>query len=191
MNGSNTRRLNNGRYTRTFKIAPTTRAIRAALAVTATMLALGGSGFASATAPVCTTVGTTTTCSGDFITPVTDISVVDLTLVMSPGSTITPLVGLDGIYASSLGSATVSSYADITSTAFAGIQVYGATAASLTNYGAVYNTGVDAVQIRSGGDVTLVNSGTLSDTNTAGGSAYGVYAESFGGNNDINNTGTI
>jgi len=124
MNGSNNRRLNKGRYTRTYKIAPTTRAIRAALAVTATMLALGGSGYASAGTCTYDLPTNTETCTGAFLTSVPTIAPVnDMTLIVGTSGgtdTVAPPAGTYGIDAQDpawTGDVTVTNYAGITTSA--------------------------------------------------------------------------
>src|SRR5688500_6333548 len=97
MNSKSGRR-NTGRVTRTFKISPTTRAIRAALA---TMLALSGSGVAFAGDCV-SNAADTMSCNGAFTETVPGtifVPTVDLTLILgdeAPTSVI-PLAGSIGI----------------------------------------------------------------------------------------------
>ena len=104
MNGYNKNRSQNqARSTRTLKVAPTTRAIRAALAVSATVLALSGSGLAFAgtcTIPALQTVS----CDGVFNETVPGtifVPPLDLTLIVGANSptSVTPPVGDIGILA--------------------------------------------------------------------------------------------
>jgi hypothetical protein len=98
-------RLNKTRLTPTLPVTPVTRAIRAALAISATLLALGGSGTAIAQSCVFTTPATET-CEGAFTNTLPDPSfftpVTDLTLVLGDSAntvptSVTPAAGLMGI----------------------------------------------------------------------------------------------
>src|SRR5687768_15419716 len=128
MNSKSGRR-NTGRVTRTFKISPTTRAIRAALA---TMLALsGGVAFAG---DCVSNGGNTVSCNGLFTETVPGTifaPTVDLTLILgdeAPTSVI-PLSGDIGIDATWGGMVGITSYADITTDGADGIHQYGSTSA--------------------------------------------------------------
>lgn len=150
---------------KTIKVAPVTRAVRAALAVSAAAFALAGSG--AAFAGDCTTpVDNVIRCNGDFIDTL-NFAVEDLTLVVgdeSP-STVVPGPGDVGILADWTGSIGVTNHADITTYAADGIHATGAGDIAIDNSGSVsaYGTGdIIAVYAHSSeGDVSVVNSGSL------------------------------
>ena len=153
------------RIDRAVRLAPTTRAIRAALAASIAALALAGSGAAVAGSCVDTTPNTVS-CNGDFadtlpgsiFTPVDDLTLV---LGDSAPTSVTPAVGAMGVDATWGGHVAVTSHADITTTDANGIHVYGSTSATLGNYGNVTTKGADAVDISAHGDVSVVNAGGL------------------------------
>ena len=124
MNGANSEGTNKGRVTRTFKVAPTTRAIRAALAVSATVLALSGSGVAFAAVGVCAPAPVpfgTVDCDGVFDTANANVPIAyavdDLTVILGgvdPLTTVTT-AGVDGINLSGVaGDETLFNYGSIT-----------------------------------------------------------------------------
>lgn len=167
-------------------VAPISRAIRAALAVSATMLTLA--------APVTWAAGTcsydvvtnTYTCNGDFgqtipggvFTPP-----VDLTLVVGDQSptSVHPADGLIGIDATWDGdvSVLVNAGSGIESSGADGIHAYsGDATAVVANYGsvstAVTAAGAEALDVGSVYDVTVVNGGDVSASDSSG--AYDVIA---------------
>ena len=98
---------------RKLKVAPVTRAVRSALAASAAMLALAGSG--PALAGVCTApVDGTIHCNGDFADTL-NFSVEDLTLIVGDEapSTIAPPAGNAANLADSAGHNGVTNTADI------------------------------------------------------------------------------
>src|SRR5688572_16733255 len=103
MNRSKNGSATKNRSYRNMKLAPTTRAIRSALALSATMLALSGSG--AAMAGTCIVTGLQeVTCNGVFTDDVTNtvpvINVVpDLTLIVGDdgATTVDPAAGTNGI----------------------------------------------------------------------------------------------
>ncbi|MDQ2703055.1 MAG: hypothetical protein M3Y70_09675 [Pseudomonadota bacterium] len=158
---------NGAKRSRAPKIAPVTRAVRAALAVSAAAIALAGSGVAFAgdcTAPVDNVVH----CNGDF-TDTISFAVEDLTLVVgdeSP-STVMPGPGEFGILADWAGSIGVSNLADIS----------------------VYGSGdvIGVYAYSDGGDVTIDNGGSI-EAYSSGALADGIFAS--GGNVDVANSET-
>ena len=201
MNTINNARPNKGRVIRTYHVAPTTRAIRAALAVSVTMLALSGSGVALA--GTCTTDATTNTvsCDGAFtnlpggsFTPVADLTLV---LGDSAPTSVTPAAGTVGVDASWGGNVGVVSHADITTSGADGIQQYGSTSATLTNYGGITTdvtaTGAEAASVSAYGDVTVVNDGPILAYSTGSYAVTALGAYSSHGNVSIDNqaAGTI
>jgi hypothetical protein len=100
MNGHKRSRVAKKPVIRTFKLAPTTRAIRAALFGSAAMLALAGSGVTYA-GTCATSAPNSIACNGDFADSVPSLydTVIDLTLVLgdiAPTSVIPP-VGAAGV----------------------------------------------------------------------------------------------
>ena len=83
MNGTRESRMSKSSQRRVLKVAPTTRAIRSALAVSATVLALAGSGVAYA--GTCTiTALQTISCDGVFNGTVGNYRTWNLTLIGGP-----------------------------------------------------------------------------------------------------------
>jgi len=201
MNGNTNGRPNKGRITRTFQLAPTTRAIRAALAASVTMLALAGSG--AALAGSCTTDPTTNTvsCDGDFtnLPGGSFVPVADLTLILgdSAPTSVTPAAGTVGVEASWGGKVGVVSHADIATAGADGIHEYGSTSATLGNYGGITTNvtaaGAEAVGISAYGDVTMVNGGPILAYSTGAFDVTAVDAYSSHGNVSVDNllAGTI
>jgi outer membrane autotransporter protein len=201
MNAINSGRTSKTRSTRSFKLAPTTRAIRTALAVSATVLALAGSGVAFAGTCNVTALNTVS-CNGVFTQTVPGgifVPTVDLTLVLGDNAptSVTPAAGNIGVDASWGGNVGVVSYADITTDGADGIHEYGSTSATLTNHGGITThvtaAGVNAVDISAYGDVTLVNTDAIYAYATGAYSVTAVTAYSSNGNVSIDNqdTGSI
>ncbi|HEY0197390.1 MAG TPA: hypothetical protein VGC19_02460, partial [Rhodanobacter sp.] len=152
------------------KVTPITHAVRAALAISFTLFALGGSGAAMAAGSCLTTAPNTISCNGDFTNtlPGTEFApVADLTLVVGDTlpSSVTPAAGLIGIDASWGGNVSVVSAADITTAGADGIHAVGTTSALVSNSGSI-NTDVTgssaiAMNVVANGDAGSVNSGTI------------------------------
>ncbi len=203
MNTNKNGRLSNRRITRTFHLAPATRAIRAALAISFTMLALGGSTVALAGTGTCTTDTTTNTvtCDGDFtnLPGASFVPVADLTLILgdTAPTSVTPGAGIVGVEANWGGIVGVTSHADITTSGADGILEYGSTSATLTNYGAITTNvtapGAKAIDISAYGNVTAYNSGAVKAYNTGSNDVTAVSASSLFGNVEVYNkaAGTI
>src|SRR5471030_1882370 len=88
-------RLNTTRLAPTLPVAPVTRAIRAALAISATLLALGGSGAVMAQSCAFTPLPSATeTCEGTFTSTLSALAsfppVTDLTLVVGDNTNTIP-----------------------------------------------------------------------------------------------------
>lgn len=147
------------------RIAPVTRAVRTALAVSAAAFAFAGSGVAFAgdcTVPVDNVVH----CNGDFVDTI-NFAVEDLTLVVgdeSP-STVMPAPGDAGILADWAGDIGVTSLADIATYAANGIHAYGSGDIAIDNDGSVTSVGpgdiIGVYAYSDGGDVTIANSGSV------------------------------
>jgi hypothetical protein len=144
MNGKKNAGASNKRGSRNFKLTPTTRAVRSALAISATMLALSGSG--AAFAGTCAVTGLNeVTCNGVFTDDVTNTVpiidlVPDLTLVVGTDGTTTvdPGAGSNGITSTWGGDATVVNYADIHVTDAFGIYMTSDDTADVDNRGSIY-----------------------------------------------------
>ena len=201
MNASQSARLNKFRVSRTFKLAPTARAIRAVLAVSATMLALSGSGIALAGTCV-SDAADTMSCNGDFTETVPGsifVPTVDLTLILgdSTPTSVIPADGDIGIDASWGGMVGITSYADILTDGADGIHQYGSTSATLSNYGSIATSvtgvGENAVDISAYGDVTVVNGGGILASGSGLYDVSAVTAYSLHGGVSITNqaSGTI
>ena len=196
-------RLNTTRLTPALPVAPVTRAIRAALAISATLLALGGSGAAMAQSCV-PTAPATETCEGVFTSTLSGPTppVVDLTLVVGDSAntiptSVTPLSGLMGIDAAWSGSVGVTSYADITTVGATGIFAYSTTTATVNNQGSISTNvtaaGAKAMDVNANGDVSVVNNGTINAFSTGVYDVTAVNASSINGNTAVDNQalGTI
>jgi hypothetical protein len=159
------------------------------------MLALAGSGVA--TAGTCTYSAATNTenCDGAFtnIFPVVDYPpVADLTLVL--GELSQTIVTPGGVLAESYGNINVISHADIMSLSYSGMLVVAYAPGgrvSLTNYGDI-STGITsnfnhAVGMFAEQDVTLVNSGNLYGGSGNGSNVATVYTRSMHGDVSIDN----
>ena len=196
-------RLNTTRLTPALPVAPVTRAIRAALAISATLLALGGSGAAMAQSSV-PTAPATETCEGVFTSTLSGPTppVVDLTLVVGDSAntiptSVTPLSGLMGIDAAWSGSVGVTSYADITTVGATGIFAYSTTTATVNNQGSISTNvtaaGAKAMDVNANGDVSVVNNGTINAFSTGVYDVTAVNVSSINGNTAVDNQalGTI
>jgi len=198
-------RLNKTHLTSTLPVAPVTRAIRAALAISVTLLALGGSG--AAMAQTCTfTAPTTETCEGAFTdtlsAPASFAPVTDLTLVVGDSAnnvptSVTPAAGLMGIDANWGGNVGVTSYADITTQGADGVFAYSASTATVSNEGSITTnvtaTGAKAMDVNAYGDVNVVNNGPVNAYSTGVYDVTAVNAYSTNGNVSVDNqaAGTI
>ena len=177
---------------RRLKVAPVTRAVRAALAASAAVLALAGP--APAIAGDCTVpVDNTIRCNGDF-TDTLNFAVEDLTLVVGDEAptTIAPPAGSPGILADWAGNIGVSSAADIVAYAADGIHATGSGDVDVSNDGSIdaYGPGqvIGIYAYSAGGDVTVANGGAVS-AYSYDGLADGIFAS--GTNVDVSNAGTI
>ncbi|HEY8683604.1 MAG TPA: hypothetical protein VIM06_10575, partial [Rhodanobacter sp.] len=187
-------RLNKTSHPTTLAVAPVTRAIRAALAISFTLLALGGSGAAVAQSCVFTTPATET-CEGAFTSTLPDPAfftpVADLTLVLgdsahSVPTSVNPAAGLMGIDASWGGNVGVTSYADITTVGATGLFAYGSTSATVNNQGSITTNvtaaGAKAMDVNAYGDVSVINNGPVNAYSTGvydvtAVNAYSVYGK--------------
>jgi len=199
-------RLNKTHLTPTLPVAPVTRAIRAALAISATLLALSGSGTAIAQGTCAFTTPTTVSCEGAFTSTLPDPAlftpVTDLTLVLgdntnSVPTSVTPAAGLMGIDANWGGSVGVTSYADITTEGATGIFADSATTATVNNQGSITTNvtaaGAKAMDVNAYGDVSVVNNGPINAYSTGVYDVTAVNAYSTNGNVSVDNqaAGTI
>ena len=199
-------RLNKTHLTPTLPVAPVTRAIRAALAISATLLALGGCGTAIAQGNCTFTTPTSVSCEGVFTNTLPDPSlftpVTDLTLVLgdstnSVPTSVTPAAGLMGIDANWGGSVGVTSYADITTEGATGIFADSVTTATVNNQGSITTNvtaaGAKAMDVNAYGDVSVVNNGPINAYSTGVYDVTAVNAYSTNGNVSVDNqaAGTI
>ncbi len=206
MKGNKNGRQSKARSSRVFKLNPTTLAIRAALAGTATLLAFALAGTGVAYAGTCaTTAVDTVSCNGVFNETVPGslfVPVADMTLVLgdSAPTSVVPAIGSAGIDATWSGSIGVVSHADITTDGADGVHIYGSSSgdgATFTNDGSVTTSvtveGANAVDIDAYGDVTVVNGGNLSAEGVGSFDVTTVRAYSVDGVTTIDNlaTGTI
>jgi hypothetical protein len=162
MNGHKNGGASQNRSYRTIKVSPTTRAIRNALAASATLLALAGSG--TALAGTCAVTGLQeVTCTGIFTDPVnTSVPVInlvpDLTLVLDEDAVVTTDPGENGINSTWGGTAVITSYGSIDTEGADGIFMYSDDTATINNYGSIYTYatggGQNAVDINAYYDVT-------------------------------------
>jgi hypothetical protein len=176
---------------RKLKVAPVTRAVRSALAASAAMLALAGTGPALAgdcTAPASGTIH----CNGDFADTL-NFSVEDLTLIVGDQapSTIAPPAGNAGILADWAGHIGVTNSADIVAYAD-GIDAVGSGDIDIDNAGNIDVSSAGQVigiyAYTDGGDVTIANSGDIG-AYSMGGLADGIFAS--GGDVSVSNSGAI
>ena len=199
MNANTNGRLNKGRFSRTYHVAPTTRAIRAALAISVTLLALSGSG-ASLAAGTCVNDATpnTVSCNGDFtnLPGGSFVPVADLTLILGDNAptSVTPAAGVVGVDAAWGGNVGVVNHAAITTAGADGILQYGSTTATLTNDGGITTNvtaaGVEAASVSAYGDVTVVNGGPITAYSAGAFDVTAVGAYSSHGNVSVDNTST-
>jgi hypothetical protein len=177
------------------RIAPTTRAIRSALALSATLVALSGSGVALAGTCTADPATNTVTCNGVFTDDVINSVdpgdvVVDLTLIVGSdgATTVDPTAGVNGITAT-WGNASVVSYADIGTVDADGVHL-ASNDATIANFGAidVYTSayGASAIDASTSEDLTVVNGGSLSVTSASDG-VRAVTTYSGGGDIEIDN----
>lgn len=168
-----------GMHGRTLKVAPVARAVRAALAGSAAMLALAGSGPALAgdcTVPVDNTIR----CNGDF-TDTLNFAVEDLTLVVGDETptSIAPPSGNAGILADWSGHIGVSSSADITTRDADGIDAIGNGDIDISNDGNIgaYGFGqtIGLYAYSDGGDASIANDGAIVAYSSSG-LADGIFA---------------
>lgn len=202
MNANTIDRSNKARVIPTLTVVPVTHAIRTALAISFTLLALGGSSAAIAAGTCAFTTSTTVSCNGDFTDTVPGsffTPVADLTLVLgdtAPTSVI-PSSGLMGIDANWSGKIGVTSFADITTVGASGIFAYGSTSATVTNNGTITTNvtapGTEAMDISAHGDVTVVNMGPVNAYSTGTNDVTALSAHSTDGNVAVTNqaSGTI
>src|SRR5690606_2021467 len=161
------------------RTAPGTRAVRAALAVSAVAFACAGSG--AAFAGDCTTpVDNVVHCNGDFADTIS-FAVEDLTLVVgdeSP-STVAPAPGDAGILADWSGDIGVANLADISTLYADGIHAYGSGDIHVDNAGSVESLGfydtIGVYAYSDGGAVAVHNDGSILAYSYAG-LADGIFA---------------
>jgi hypothetical protein len=180
---------------RPLRVSPTTCSVRLALAASATVLALAGSGTANAACSF--TDPTTVTCTagayngglpgGSFV------PVVDLTLVLDPGVTVDPAAGVAGVTANWGGDVTVTTSADINTSYADGVFLYGSATATLNNSGTIYAyvDADNAVDISSNGLITVDNSGLIQAEGSPAYAAIAINAYSSYGDIFFQNSGTI
>jgi len=199
-------RLNRTSLAPTLSVAPVTRAIRAALAISATLLALGGSANAVAQGACSFTAPTTVSCEGAFtntlpdptlFTPVTDLTLIAGDSANSIPTSVTPGAGLMGIDANWAGNVGVTSYADITTVGATGIFAYSASTATVNNQGSITTnvtaSDAKAMDVNANGDVNVVNNGPINAYATGVYDVTAVNAYSTNGNVTVDNqaAGTI
>lgn len=177
-------------------VAPVTRAIRAALAMSATVLALSVPGVGFAGTCSYDSGSNTYVCNGDFAQTVPGTLFIppdDLTLVLGDQAptSVTPGVGEVGIEAVWGGDVSVitNTGTSITTQGADGLHAYSASGtASVTHYGSIDTvvtaSGANALDIGAVYDVTLINGGDVSASDSSG--AYDVIAASvFSTSGDI------
>ena len=201
MSGKKNGHPDSTRTTRTYHVVPITRAIRAALAISVTMLALSGSGAALAGSCTSDATANTESCNGAF-TNLPDgsfVPVADLTVVLgdSAPTSVSPAAGTVGVDASWGGNVGVISHADITTAGADGVHEYGSTSATLNSYGSITTNvtvaGANAMDISAYGDVTVVNGGDILAYSAGSYAVTAVTAYSSHGNVSVANldSGTI
>jgi hypothetical protein len=191
MNGNKSASASNKRTYRTIRVNPTTSAIRAALAVSATLLALTGTTAAFAAGVCAPGPGLNeVTCNGDFTDDVTSyaVTVPDLTLIVGDdgASTVNPPNFTYGISSFWGGDATVINYADINTNYADGIHMESDGTGTVENHGSIdtyagsdnYTSAIDVYAV---GDVTITNDGTLNTHNNWFYAVDGIYADSDSG----------
>jgi len=195
-------RLNKTQLAPTLSVAPVTRAIRAALAISATLLALGGSGAAIAQDTCTFTTPTTVSCDGAFTNtlPGTYFAPIDdLTLIAgdTAPTSVTPGIGLMGIDADWGGNVSVTTFADITTQGADGIFANSTAAATVNNQGSITtngtSSGAKAMDVNAYGDVNIVNNGPINAYSNGVYDVTAVNAYSTNGNVSVDNqaAGTI
>ena len=193
-------RLNKTHLASALPVAPVTRAIRAALAISATLLALGGSASAVAQGTCSFTAPTTVSCEGGFTNTLPDPTlftpVNDLTLVMGDSANsiptaVMPGAGSMGINANWGGSVGVTSYADITTVGATGIFANSLSTSTVSNQGSVSTkvtaSNVRAMDVNAYGDVSVVNNGPINAYSTGVYDVTAVNAYSTNGNVTVDN----
>ncbi|KAF1716362.1 hypothetical protein CSC74_11005 [Pseudoxanthomonas yeongjuensis] len=206
MRGNTNGRLRKARGARIYKLAPTTRAVRAVLAGSATFWALALAGNGVAYAGTClSTDATTVSCNGDITETLPGtlfVPPIDMTLVLGDAAptSVTTAMGEIGVDATWSGSIGIVSNADITTDGGDGVHVYGSTpgaGATFENLGSVDTSvtldGANAVDIDAYGDVTIANASDLAANGAGSYDVTTVAAYSVEGVTTIDNlaTGTI
>lgn len=186
-------------------VAPVTRAIRSALSISATLLALGSSGSAIAANTCVFTAPTTETCEGAFsatlpgkrFTPVDDLTLVLGDSKHKVPTSVTPGANTRGVDAHWKGNVGITSFADITTVGATGIFAYGSTSATVNNAGSIgtiaTHAHAQAMDISAQGNVTVINSGDVSVHGVAANDATAISAYSSKGSVTATNSvgGTI
>ncbi len=179
-NGSTKSRRN-----RTFKVAPMTRAVRVALAASLAALALGASGGAfAADCKTSTTVMATCDQVAAIGTPV-----LDLTSVKSAGGARSLVENqADPVFDFAWGGIVENLDDPVFDFAAADVVVNNADPISESDTGRV----IDITAISYGGDVHVTNQSTGAlDAYSMGGLAGGIFAQSYGGDARVDNSGDI
>jgi len=201
MNANKSGRLNQAHEIPTFTVAPVTRAVRAALAISLTLLALGGSSAAFAAGMCAPGTLAATSCDGAFtsnaghihFTPIDDPAVIQDHLV--PHS-VTPAAGLMGIDAHWGGNAGAT-HADITTVGADELFAHSPTASSVGSArGTITHAPISGAQplgIEAFGDVSYVNNGPINAYATGAYDVTAVYSNSATGSDTVDNqaAGTI
>ena len=188
---------------RVFRLAPTTRAVRLALAGSAPLLALALAASGSAYAGSCTALtdasGNFLNCDGDFTDTVPGapyLPLDDTTLVIGANAptTVTPGAGSVGVLGDWAGAIGIVNHGAIETDGADGIHVYGSTAGAagtIDNLGSVHTvvsaTGANGVDINVYGDATINNSGDLTAVGTGVFDVTTVTAYSVEGVTTVNN----
>ncbi len=166
---ANNRRISS-RTGRELTVTPVAFAIRAVLAISGTLLALGGSGAAFAAGTCVPTTTNTFSCNGDFVgvlPGVEFVPVVDMTLILgdSAPTSVIPAPGQIGVDATWGGNVGVTSFADIVTEGADGMHVSGTTSATVDNQGSITTnvTAADAMAlyVYANGDVSIINTGDV------------------------------
>jgi len=201
MNANKSGRLNQAHDIPTLTVAPVTRAVRAALAISLTLLALGGSNaaFAAGTCELATPA--TTSCDGAFIgtaqhphfAPIDDPAVIQDHLV--PHS-VTPAAGLMGIDAHWGGNLGVT-HADISTPGADELFAHSPTVATAGSaHGTITHAPMSRAQslgTAAYGDVSYINNGPINAYGTGSYDVTAVYSNSATGSDTVDNqvAGTI
>ncbi|WP_216840615.1 hypothetical protein, partial [Dyella sp. S184] len=201
MNANKNGRLNQAHEIPTFTVAPVTRAVRAALAISLTLLALGGSSAAFAAGTCAPAALATTSCDGAFnvtaghldVTPIDDLAVVQDHLV--PHS-VTPATGLMGIDAHWGGNASAT-HADITTVSADELFAHSLTVATASSaHGTITHAPMSRARslgTEAYGDVSYINNGPISVYGPGAYDVTAVYSNSAAGSDTVDNqsAGTI